>query len=392
MSWGTGAILGPVVGGAFSQSSATWRWVSLLCSMRLTWADESQAFYINLPLAAILSPVYFFVNPSHNPQPEVAASTKIKSLDWAGAILNAGIYVLFMIVLTFSGSQWPWKSGQSIALWIIWGLFLICFIVQQGFSIFTTPDHRLFPVHFLRSRTMVLLYIATAATAAGNAITLYYIPLFFQFTRGDDALQAAVRLLPFICSFVFSVMFAGALLPMVKVYAPWYTAGGILIIVGGALLFVATDTTSVGAIYGFEALIAVGVGITFQNAYAVAASRVAEKDRANAIGFINVAQIGTIAVALAMGGSLFQNLGFAALKNALAQYQLPDAAIWSTLAGSESQILKGGDPELAQTAIQTVAHTISRLYGIVIGGGAAMLVASLAMRWEKVQLLMVAGG
>lgn len=30
--WGTGAVLGPVVGGAFSTSSATWRW----------------AFYINL--------------------------------------------------------------------------------------------------------------------------------------------------------------------------------------------------------------------------------------------------------------------------------------------------------------------------------------------------------
>lgn len=30
--WGTGAVLGPVVGGAFSTSGATWRW----------------AFYINL--------------------------------------------------------------------------------------------------------------------------------------------------------------------------------------------------------------------------------------------------------------------------------------------------------------------------------------------------------
>lgn len=34
--WGAGAILGPVVAGAFSESSSTWRW----------------AFYINLPLAA----------------------------------------------------------------------------------------------------------------------------------------------------------------------------------------------------------------------------------------------------------------------------------------------------------------------------------------------------
>lgn len=36
LCWGTGAILGPVIGGSFAGSSATWRW----------------AFYINLPLAA----------------------------------------------------------------------------------------------------------------------------------------------------------------------------------------------------------------------------------------------------------------------------------------------------------------------------------------------------
>lgn len=28
VSWGIGAILGPVIGGAFSVSSASWRWVS----------------------------------------------------------------------------------------------------------------------------------------------------------------------------------------------------------------------------------------------------------------------------------------------------------------------------------------------------------------------------
>ena len=29
LAWGVGAILGPVVGGAFSDSKATWRWVSI---------------------------------------------------------------------------------------------------------------------------------------------------------------------------------------------------------------------------------------------------------------------------------------------------------------------------------------------------------------------------
>lgn len=31
LSWGVGCILGPVIGGAFSVSSATWRWVRTVC-------------------------------------------------------------------------------------------------------------------------------------------------------------------------------------------------------------------------------------------------------------------------------------------------------------------------------------------------------------------------
>jgi hypothetical protein len=83
-------------------------------------------------------------------------------------------------------------------------------------------------------------------------------------------------------------------------------------------MFTIDSSTSIARIYGYEVLIAAGTGLVFQNAYAVAVAKVARKDSAKAIGFINVAQIGTIAIALAIAGSLFQNLGFSALKSALA--------------------------------------------------------------------------
>lgn len=95
--WGAGAILGPLVGGAFSDSSATWRW----------------AFYINLPIAALVAPVFIFLFPKHNPSPSVPGLRKLSQIDWVGAFLNAAIFILFQVVLTFSGSTWKWDSAGS---------------------------------------------------------------------------------------------------------------------------------------------------------------------------------------------------------------------------------------------------------------------------------------
>jgi MFS family permease len=46
--WGLGTVLGPAVGGAFTDSTATWRW----------------AFYINLCLGGALAPIYVLLLPS----------------------------------------------------------------------------------------------------------------------------------------------------------------------------------------------------------------------------------------------------------------------------------------------------------------------------------------
>jgi hypothetical protein len=298
-----------------------------------------------------------------------------------------------MIVVTFGGSTYAWDSGAAIALWVVWGVCLIAFIIQQNFSIFTTPERRIFPIHYLKSRTMVLLFICTACAASANAVVLYYIPLFFQFTKGDSALDAAVRLLPFIVIFVFFVMFAGGSLPVVGRYNIYYIVGGALILAGGASLYTIDAHTSIGKIYGFEILVAAGSGLIFQDAYAIAASKVPDHDKPNAIGFINVSQIGTIAIGLSIAGTLFQNLGFHFLKDALASFNLPDDYVRSALAGRISPIFAtGADPRVAEIAIDVVAKTISKVFATVLAAGALGFVGSFGMKWERIKMDMTAGG
>ena len=314
-------------------------------------------------------------------------------IDWLGVFLNAGVLTFLITVITFAGGRFAWDSSVVIALWVVWGVFLLAFIAQQWLTLFTTKARRLFPVHFLRSRDMILLFIATACAATANAVTLYFIPIFFGFTRGDSPLKAAVRLLPFIVVFIFFVMFSGASLPIVGRYAPYYTIGGVLILAGSAAMFKIDWTTSVANIYGFEVLIASGSGICFQNAYAVASAKVEEVDKSNAIGFINTGQIGTTALSLAIAGCLYQNLGVQFLRNALSSSGLSEAMLRATLGGAASSTLGSTPPEVAQKAIETVAYTISRVFGMNIAAGALLLVASLLMKQEKMDLSKaVAGG
>jgi hypothetical protein len=49
----------------------------------------------------------------------------------------------------------------------------------------------------------------TAAGGTAVFIPIYMIPIFFQFTRNDTALEAGVRLLPFILLMIFAVISNG---------------------------------------------------------------------------------------------------------------------------------------------------------------------------------------
>jgi MFS family permease len=400
MSWGLGAILGPIIGGAFSVSSATWRW----------------AFYINLPLCALFCPIYFFIFPSVDPRPDMPILEKLRRVDWVGGVLMIPIITLFMTAITFAGSKYEWDSAATIAMLVVWFVSFVFFVLQQRYSWFTTPKDRIFPVRFLKDRTMVLLFAGTALSAVGQSVPLFYVPLFFQFTQPDaSALTAAVRLLPFIIVFIVFVFAAGALLPVVGRPNIFYIISGVLVLCGAAGMMTVRSDSSNNLIYGMEVLMAAGTGLTGQTAYAIAgpkaareaidaliaetegevdaqeAKRVGVEAGSMAASFINVSQMGFMALALSLCAVLFQNLGFQFLKDELSPFGLADEMIRGLLSGASSS-LPGGSTQIVQIVIDTIAYTISRTYALTLVAGGLLLVTGLSMKWEKMEIEFAAGG
>lgn len=219
--WGIGTVLGPVVGGAFVESPATWRW----------------AFYINLVFGAVFAPVYLFLIPSFKPRRgEKVMQLLQREFDFVGTVLSIGAIMTLIMATNLGGALYPWKSEQIIGLFIASAVLFVLFGVQQSRAIFTSESARIFPVQFLRNWNAVLLFCCAAAVNTTGFIPIYYIPLYFQFSRGDSAIEAAIRLLPLIFILSAMILASGHLMARFSYFQPWYIFGSAVALVGGVLL------------------------------------------------------------------------------------------------------------------------------------------------------------
>lgn len=366
--WGLGAVLGPVIGGAFSTSTATWRW----------------AFYINLVISAILAPAFLFYLPSIHPIQGVSIRDRLAPIDFVGCVLGAGVWVSFLLAFTMAGGQWPWSDGRTIATFVVFGVVLVVYVLQQYFAILTTPARRAFPGHLLRDRTQVLLYVVTAAGTTTLYVLVYYIPIYFQFVNNDPALMAAVRLLPFVIIAVTMNLISGSLLHFIKVYKIIYIIAGAFLLVGGGPLMVYLEPSSTtGTIYGLTVLVAVGTGLSMVTGYTVATLTTKPEDTGAGLSMQNLSQIGAQVIALALAGQIYQSTAIRNLSTVLAGNGFSDQEIRSAVAGVQSTLFEKLNGELRNKAIAAVTEAMQMTLVLVPVAGGVMFLAALCMKREK---------
>lgn len=208
--FGTGTCIGPIVGGGFAQSSVQWRF----------------AFYLNLIIGGLFTPFYIFLLPPFDPRPGMPYNRRFREFDYVRCFLA-------IIPINFGGAIYAWNSPTIIVLFVLGAVFTIVFFVQQQTSFLTSPDHRMFPMQFFKEKEYLLLFCLTPASNAAGFVTIYYIPLFFQFAKGDSPLGSAVKLLPLICLTSFTILLNGGLMGHFGYYQTWYIFGRALILVSG---------------------------------------------------------------------------------------------------------------------------------------------------------------
>lgn len=326
-----------------------------------------------------------FLLPAFDPQPrEVTFKQRAKNFDFVGAILSIASIICLVMAINFGDALYPWKSGQIIGLFCASFVLLLIFAVQQNFSWFTTVEERMFPCHLLKVKEANLLFVATACCNAAGFLPIYYIPIYFQFSRGDDALQAAVRLLPLIILLSVTIIAQGYLMSKLGYYYPWYVVGGALLLAGDVLLASVDENTRVAKIYGYEILIAIGAGAFIQAGYATIQTVVAPADTSYAIAFMMLAQFIGIVFGLSIGGAIFINEGLKSLHTLLPD--LTDAQLRGVLSGTSSHAVDVVPEALRAQALSAIVDSLQKLF---IPAYVAAAIAFIVSIFLKVSVLLL---
>ena len=365
VTWGLGTVLGPIVGGAFTVSSASWRW----------------AFYINLCIAGVCAPAYLFLIPSLNPKPETSLRKRFSEIDFVGTVLIVGVLVAGLMAISFGGVVYAWNSGRIIALFAISGVLTVIFWIQQICSIGTTPETRTFPVQFLQNKELVLLFSAEACASTLTYIPIYFVPLYFQFAKNDSALKAGVRVLPLVVFLVVTVVTNGIIMTKYSRYMPWFLSGGIFGLIGAALLYTTNESTSDAKVYGYTILIGFGAGCFVMLPFSVVQAQVEPIYIPVAVGFVCFAQLAAPAVTLSIANTVYLNEavnGIAAIMPTL-----PRTEIQGIISGVGSANFALLSKSIQGQVVQVIVASLNKSYVIAITFSALGIVLSLFMNKGK---------
>ncbi|KAI4199018.1 MAG: hypothetical protein LQ346_002650 [Caloplaca aetnensis] len=346
--WGIGTVLGPIVGGALAESSVGWRW----------------GFYINLFIFVAAAPVMLFLLPSLNFEPSLSAKQKLAKLDWLGLLILTGWSISFFMALIFGGTLYKWDSYSEIILWVFVGVLTIAFVLVHKTHPFVPIEDRLYPGHMLRNWRLGILQVAIFSAPAAVYIPIYYIPLFFQFARGESPVEAAVRLLPFVLVVATVSILNGVLMSKLGYYMPWFLGGSLLAVIGGALMYTVDTETTSSAIYGYTVLLGIGGGCLLMSAFGCVSAVVDASDVFNAIGVLSLVQCMGTTFFPAISGCIFQNLGVVYIR----PYLPPDFTGKPTviLAGASRPEFQGLSEDLQAQIARAIISAMSNLYTMTI--------------------------
>ncbi|KAF1829262.1 MFS gliotoxin efflux transporter glia [Decorospora gaudefroyi] len=281
-------LLGPIVGGAFSES-VTWRW----------------CFYINLPIGGVsLALVYvFFKTPSTAKVEEATLSEKLRHMDPIGVMLAMGAIISFILALQYGGVSYAWNSSMVIGLLVG---FVVILLTLAGWE-YSQGDYAMLPRRLFQRRSLWAGSLFQFHFVGCYFLLLFYLPIYFQSINGDSAIMSGVHNLPMVISACLFIIMGGVAVEKTQFATPYMTGGAALATVATGLLYTLDVGTSTGRWVGYQILVGAALAFPFQNALNIVQSDTPPRDISTVTSSLYFFQILGGAFSISAAQSAFVN-------------------------------------------------------------------------------------